>query len=90
MLGLRWRHVDFLRRRVHVAETLLDIEGHVSFGPPKTRAAVRTVPLPSFVCEALSRVADRGIDRDTVPCSGHRRAARFGLHTFDAVSGTRP
>ncbi len=64
MLGLRWRHVDFLRRRVHVAETLLDIEGHVSFGPPKTRAAVRSVPLPSFVCEALSRVADRGIDRD--------------------------
>ena len=33
MLGLRWGRVDLLRRRVQVAETLVDIEGHVSLRP---------------------------------------------------------
>ncbi len=37
-------------RRVHVAETLVDIEGHIHFGPPKTKAAVRSVPIATFVC----------------------------------------
>jgi integrase len=50
MLGLRWKRVDLLRRRVDIAETLVSIGGHITFGPPKTKAAVRTVPLPSFVC----------------------------------------
>ena len=49
MLGLRWRRVDLLRRRVDIAETLVSIGGHITFGPPKTKAAVRTVPLPSFM-----------------------------------------
>lgn len=66
MLGLRWGRVDLLRRRVHVAETLVDIGGHISFGPPKTRAAVRSVPLPSFVCEELSRLAEPGVDPDSL------------------------
>ena len=59
MLGLRWGRVDLLRRRVQVAETLVDIDGHISFGPPKTRAAVRSVPLP--------RVRQRGARRLAVP-----------------------
>ena len=66
MLGLRWGHVDLLRRRVQVAETLLDVAGHQSFGPPKTKAAVRSVPLPSFVCEELSRLAVPGIEPATL------------------------
>jgi integrase len=41
MLGLRWKHTDLLRRRV-------------VFGPPKTRAAARTVPIPSIVADALA------------------------------------
>jgi integrase len=66
MLGLRWGRVDLLRRRVQVAETLLDIAGHLSFGPPKTKAAVRSVPLPAFVCEELSRLATPGIAPETL------------------------
>lgn len=62
MLGLRWSRVDLLRRRVHVAETLVDITGHISFGPPKTKAAVRSVPLPSFVCDELSLLAQQPLD----------------------------
>ena len=65
MLGLRWGRVDLLRRRVQVAETLLDIAGHQSFGPPKTKAAVRSVPLPPFVCEEL-RLAVPGIEPETL------------------------
>ncbi len=49
-----------------MAETLVDIGGHISFGPPKTKAAVRSVPLPSFVCEELSRLAQRPVDPDTL------------------------
>ena len=47
MLGLRWSQVDLLRRRVHIAETLVDIGGTISFGPPKTKAAVRSVRFAS-------------------------------------------
>ncbi|MGD9752000.1 MAG: tyrosine-type recombinase/integrase, partial [Acidimicrobiia bacterium] len=60
MLGLRWSRVDLLRRRVQVSEILIDLQGHVSFGPPKTKASLRTVSLPRFVCEELSRLAPAG------------------------------
>ncbi|MGH9271216.1 MAG: site-specific integrase [Ilumatobacteraceae bacterium] len=56
MLGLRWSRVDLPRHRIRVAETLVDIGGYLSFGPPKTKAAVRSVPLPAFVAEELSRL----------------------------------
>lgn len=66
MLGMRWGRVDLLRRRIHVAETLVDIEGHIHFGPPKTEAAVRSVPIPSFVCDELSLLAEVGTDPDVL------------------------
>jgi integrase len=66
MLGLRWSRVDLLRRRVQVAETLLDIAGHQSFGPPKAKAAVRSIPVPAFVCEELSRLGVVGIEPETL------------------------
>jgi integrase len=64
MLGLRWGRVDLLRRRVHVAETLVDIAGEISFGPPKTKAAVRSVPLPRFVADEVSQVATANVAAD--------------------------
>jgi len=36
LLGLRWASVDMERRRVRVADTLVDIEAKIHFGPPKT------------------------------------------------------
>jgi len=53
LLGLRWKHVDTQRRQVHVSETLASVRGQISFGPPKTRAAIRTVTLPGFVVDEL-------------------------------------
>lgn len=33
MLGLRAERVDLLRRRIEVAEILVEVRGHISFGP---------------------------------------------------------
>ncbi len=57
LLGLRWGRVELEARRVHVAETLVDVEAHIHFGPPKTKASIRSVPIPSFVCDELVATA---------------------------------
>lgn len=55
ILGLPVEAVDFLRREVHVEQQLVYIPGTgVFLAPPKTRAGVRTVPVPSYALEALS------------------------------------
>jgi integrase len=56
LFALRWQNVDMLRRQVTVTETLTDLAGAVTFGPPKTRASFRTITHPGFVTEELSRV----------------------------------
>jgi integrase len=38
---------------VDVAETVVEVKGHHTFGPPKTRAGRRVVPLPRFVVSEL-------------------------------------
>jgi integrase len=61
--GLRWgeraglkRHrLDLLRRRLEVAETLVEVNGRVSFGQPKTRRSFRTVSLPQQAVDALAQ-----------------------------------
>jgi integrase len=47
-------------------EILIDLRGHVSFRPPKTRASQRSVTLPRFVCEELSRLADGPADPEAL------------------------
>lgn len=54
MLALQVGRVDAARQRVRVTETLVDLNGYQTIGPPKTRAAVRTVTVPTFVIEALN------------------------------------
>lgn len=67
LLGLRWDCVDFDRQRIQVLETLVDIEARIDFGPPKTKAGFRYVPVPSFVCEALAATGSLQTDgRDLV------------------------
>lgn len=52
VLGLRWADVD---DAVHVRQTLTAAEGSFHFGPPKSKASRRDLPLPRFVAEALQR-----------------------------------
>jgi integrase len=54
LFGLRAGAVDPLRRRVTVSEICVEVRGQITFGPPKTRAGRRTVPLPRFVGDALA------------------------------------
>jgi len=41
-------------RTVTIAETLVDVGGHPYFGPPKTRAGHRTIPLPRVAAGPLA------------------------------------
>ncbi len=54
LFALRRSRVDLLRARVDVAETLVEVRGHHYFGPPKTRAGQRSVPLPRTVIDELA------------------------------------
>jgi integrase len=55
LAGLKRQRVDLLRRRLEVAETLIDVNGELSFGEPKTAGSRRYVSLPKPVIDALSR-----------------------------------
>lgn len=53
--GLTVDRVDFLRRTVRVDRQLLGAHGGVpEFGPPKTKAGFRTVPMPDLVGSAVA------------------------------------
>lgn len=49
LAALRWSSFTVGYRAVKVTETLTNVRGEVSIGPPKTRASVRTVSLPKFL-----------------------------------------
>lgn len=62
LLALRWGHIDLDHRHVEVRETLSAVSGQISFGPPKTRAAIRTVTIPGFVIDELVKPTERSTD----------------------------
>lgn len=54
-LGLTRGRVNFLRREMVIDRQLLGVDGREPvFGPPKTRASNRVVPLPAVVIDALA------------------------------------
>ncbi len=80
LLALRWGRVNLLSRQVDVVETLTDVNGHLAVGPPKTRAAVRQITLPRFVCDELAILAvDRPSSDDLVFRSPDGYFVRAGL-----------
>jgi integrase len=60
--GLRWgelaalrvTRVDFLRRRVAVENTLVEVDGAMSFGAPKTKQSRANLSVPTPVVELLA------------------------------------
>jgi integrase len=82
MYGLRRKRVDVVRRTVDIAECLTAPGGVVMFGPPKTRASRRKVPMPALVADALAEhLADVDDDPDalvfTATKGGPLRTAHF-------------
>jgi integrase len=61
LAGLRRGRVDLLKGTVTVAEIVVEVSGHHVYGPPKTRAGRRVVPLPRFVVDELQKHLD-GVD----------------------------
>jgi integrase len=59
LFGLRRHRVDLVRGTVDVAEICVEVSGHHHFGPPKTRAGRRVVPLPGFVVAELAEHLER-------------------------------
>jgi integrase len=84
LVGLRVRDIDLVARRLHVRQAAPEVEGRIIVGPPKTRAAVRTVPLPQIVVDALKpRIAGRapGEHAITSPNGGFLRSNNWRRHT---------
>jgi integrase len=48
------KRVDLLHGRITVAEQATEIDGHFTWGPPKTEAGRRTVTLPAVAAAALA------------------------------------
>lgn len=53
LVGLTLPHIDFLRSRLTVVETIVEVAGHLHRGPTKTGPS-RVVTLPRFVTESLA------------------------------------
>jgi len=60
VFGLTTDRVDFVRRQVRVDRQLLGVTNNVpEFGPPKSDAGYRTVPMPDVVSEVVATHLDR-------------------------------
>jgi len=87
--GLTVDRVDFLRRTVKVDRQAVEVRGAgMGFGPPKTKASNRTIPLPDSVAEDMARhIARYGLgDHGAIVHSEAGRMVRRGqlaavLHT---------
>lgn len=55
LAGLRAQRVDLLRASIDVTEICVEVRGTHIFGPPKTRAGRRRVPIPRFVVDDLTQ-----------------------------------
>lgn len=62
--ALRRRHVDVLRGRLDVRETLVDVNGELSFGPTKTKHGQRVVPVPRGVMAEIEEHLGEYVESD--------------------------
>jgi integrase len=84
LVGLRVGDVDLATRRLYVRQAAPEVEGRIIVGPPKTRAAVRTVPLPQIVIDALKpRIVGRAPTEQAItsPNGGFLRSNNWRRHT---------
>ncbi len=84
LVGLRVGDIDLTARRLYVRQAAPEVEGRIIVGPPKTRAAVRTVPLPQIVIDALKPRIDKRAPTEqaiTSPNGGFLRSNNWRRHT---------
>jgi hypothetical protein len=83
-MGLRRSRVDLLRGTLAVVEQLTEVDGALSFAALKTDASRRTIALPQFVIEELSRHID------TIAACGSLREASWVSMAFDSTICATP
>jgi len=94
--GLRWGEaaalrvgrVDVLRGRLRVVEAVVDVNGQMIFGSPKSHQA-RSVPLPRFLREGIAQaMAGRGPDQLVFPSPRGEvlRVQNFRRRGFDGAA----
>ena len=86
LFALRRERLDLVQCRVDVAETAVEVAGHFHFGPPKTRAGRRSVPLPRFVVDELAEHVGDIAGSELVfpaPEGGPIRASLFRRRTWE-------
>ncbi len=67
LVGLRVKDIDLSARRLYVRRAAPEVEGHIVIGPPKTRAGIRTAPLPQVVVDIFkARITGREPDDPAV------------------------
>lgn len=79
LAGLRRGRVDFLRRRIDVAEIITEVRGELFEGPPKTRAGRRSVPIPEAIADELTTWCAGMEPGDLVFPAAHGGPLRAGL-----------
>ncbi len=55
LAGLGRQHYEPLKRTIRIERTLSDVQGEISFGQPKTRAARRTISIPAWLVDVLAQ-----------------------------------
>jgi hypothetical protein len=88
MAALRVRRVDFVRKRLTVAESATEVGGTVEYGRPKTHQQ-RTVPIPGVLLAPLSRRFEGKGSNDLVltsPEGAMLRSGNFRRRLFDPVA----
>ena len=91
-LGLTVDRVDFLRRTIRIDRQMVTVKGSTSFGTPKTRAGVRTIPVPETITDMLAGTRSclagrnaRGLHAPVADRRGpHARGDRSGVGELDA------
>lgn len=89
LLALRVGSVNLLARSIEVSETLHDEGGRLRYGPPKTKTAKRTVPVPRTVVdevEPFTRGRDRTEALFTAPRGGPIRITQFRRRFWDPAT----
>ena len=95
MAALRVRHLDLMRRRTVITESVTEVRGRAVFSTPKTHQS-RSVPTPRFVVDDLAaHVAGRASDEFVFSASrgGVLRARNFRRAGFEpavAAAGLAP
>ena len=64
LAGLREERLDLDRRRIDVAEILIEVDGALSFGPPKTKKSHAQVSLPTPLVFVIRRHLAEHADTD--------------------------